>query len=211
MGLYVHSLERLPAELERDYYLYVLDYGWEEPLGKALHQNFHRMADLAARNNAVVIAGTDRTNFVDQVFSVHVDDPQFSYHRVNGENGENVLPAIMITTIHPKKFKETTPGYRFSEIAPGTADDRIILIPLQGLCKTSTDVVTLVEKIFTDIAAQKPLSKFSIAKQVQPKRLLGSFSEAIILKPTIHGIGVDIKQILTMLATRRTAHGKTGN
>jgi hypothetical protein len=30
MGLYVHTLERLPADLERDYYLYVLDYGGEE-------------------------------------------------------------------------------------------------------------------------------------------------------------------------------------
>jgi hypothetical protein len=33
MGLYIHSLSRLPSGLERDYYVYVLDYGWEEPLG----------------------------------------------------------------------------------------------------------------------------------------------------------------------------------
>ena len=53
MGSYVHSLERVPADLERDYYLYVLDYGWEEPIGEALRHNFRRMADLAARNSGV--------------------------------------------------------------------------------------------------------------------------------------------------------------
>jgi len=59
MGLYVHTLARLPADLARDYYLYVLDYGWEEPLGDALRQNFRRMADLAAQNNAVVCGGSE--------------------------------------------------------------------------------------------------------------------------------------------------------
>lgn len=59
MGLYVHSLDRLPDGLARDYYIYVLDYGWDEPLGAALHQNFRRMADLAAQRKTVVVASTD--------------------------------------------------------------------------------------------------------------------------------------------------------
>src|SRR3954452_6138824 len=120
MGLYVHSIERLPADLEREFFVYVLDYGWKEPLADALRENFCRMASLASQNKAVVIAGTDAPGFVDQVFSLHVEKPQFSYQQINGENGGGVLPAIMITTIHPSKFKETGPGYRFSDIAPGT-------------------------------------------------------------------------------------------
>lgn len=111
MGLYVHSLERLPADLERDYYIYVLDYGWDEPIGESLRQNFQRMADLAARNKAMVIAGLEPRSFVDQVFSVHVDAPQFSWQTINGESGETLLPAIMITTIQPLRFKETQSGY----------------------------------------------------------------------------------------------------
>jgi len=211
VGLYVHSLERLPAELERDYYVYVLDYGWEEPLGDALRQNFYRMAGLAARNKAVVIAGTDPPSFVDQVFSVHVDDPQFSYQRVNGEDGGKVLPAIMITTIQPARFKETQPGYRFSDIAPGTADDRIILIPLRSVCKTGTEVVALIERIFADIAAKKPLSEFSVGKQVQRERSRGRYSDAVILKPTLWGMGVDLKELLRTWKFKRSAHSKTGS
>ncbi len=94
MGLYVHTLSRLPTELERDYYVYVLDYGWDEPLGESLRANFRRMADLAARNKAVVVAGTDPMKFADEVLSLHVDDPQFSWNKVNGEDGEGVLPAV---------------------------------------------------------------------------------------------------------------------
>ena len=36
MGLYVHSLGEIPNGAERAYYVYLLDYGWEEPLGSAV-------------------------------------------------------------------------------------------------------------------------------------------------------------------------------
>ena len=209
MGLYVHSLERLPTDLERDYYVYVLDYGWEEPLGDVLRQNFHRMANLAARNKAVVIAGTDPQSFVEQVFSVHIDDPQFSWQRINGEDGETVLPAIMITTIQPAKFKETQPGYRFSDAAPGSADDKIILIPLRALCKSGTEVVALIDRIFADIAAKRPLSEFSVAKQIHRGQSRGSYSDVVILKPTLWGMGVDLKELLKTWNTKRSAQGKS--
>jgi hypothetical protein len=203
MGLYVHSLERLPAELERDYYLYVLDYGWDEPIGQALRQNFRHMADLAARNKAVVIAGLEPRSFADQVYSVHIDDPQFSWSAINGQNGEILLPAIMITTIQPSKFKETNPGYRFPDVPPGNADDKIILIPLRSFCKNATEVVALIEKIFIDIAGKKPLVDFAIAKQIRAKEGRGSYSNAIILKPAVWGVGIDLKELLKTWRSKR--------
>lgn len=36
VGLYVHSVSRLPLGLERDY----LDYGWDEPLGACPAREF---------------------------------------------------------------------------------------------------------------------------------------------------------------------------
>ena len=203
MGLYVHSLSRLPLGLEREYYLYILDYGWDEPLGAALHANFRRMADLAAKNDAVVLAGTDSRVFAEEVISVHVDDPQFSFRSVNGEDGDSVLPALMISTIHPRKFKETSSGYRFTDIAPGIADDKLILIPLRGVCKDSTEVISLIERVFKDIEAKKTLTEFHIAKQIHAKRpqsslvrMGGAISDAIILKPSVMGVGLDIKELL---------------
>ncbi len=203
MGLYVHRLSRLPLGLERDYYLYVLDYGWDEPLGQALHANFRRMADLAAKNNAVVIAGTESRSFADEVLSVHVDDPQFSWQRVNGENGEDVLPALMISTIHPQRFSAETPGYRPTKTGKGVADDKLILIPLREACKDSTEVVALIERIFRDIAAERPLREFAIAKEIKASSKNGDYSDAVILKPTFCGVGVDLKELVRTFMGKR--------
>ena len=48
MGLYVQSLNNIPQSAHRDYYIYLLDYGWSEPLGNALMNNYEKMAQLAA-------------------------------------------------------------------------------------------------------------------------------------------------------------------
>jgi hypothetical protein len=195
MGLYVHSLSRLPLGLERDYYVYVLDYGWDEPLGQAMHTNFRRMADLAAKNKAVVVAGTDSRAFAEEILSVHIDDPEFSWSKINGEDGEEVLPALMISTIHPQRFRTEVPGYRFSKATKGSADEKLILIPLKGLCKDSTEVVSLIERVFRDIAAQKPLTEFAVAKEIKAGSG-AALSDAFILKPALWGMGVDLKELV---------------
>lgn len=202
MGLYVHSLSRLPLGMERDYYLYVLDYGWDEPLGEALHANFRRMADLAAKNKAVVIAGTDSRAFADEILSVHVDDPQFSWGNINGESGDEVLPALMISTIHPQKFRSEVPGYRLPPVGQGVADERLILIPLRGVCKDPTEVVALIERIFRDIAAKKSLTDFAVAKQITAGKG-GAYSDAFVLKPALWGVGVDLKELIKTWKARR--------
>jgi len=180
-----------------------LDYGWDEPLGQALNTNFRRMADLAAKNNAVVIAGTDPRAFADELLSVHVDDPQFSWSNVNGENGEEVLPALMISTIHPMKFRDEVPGYRLPKVGRGVAEEKLILIPLRGVCKDSTEVVTLIERIFRDIAAQKPLANFSVVKEIKAGTDK-ALSDAFILKPTLWGMGVDLKELAKTWRAQRS-------
>ena len=40
MGLVVHSLDEIPKDITREYYLYLLDYGWEEPLSNTVLKNF---------------------------------------------------------------------------------------------------------------------------------------------------------------------------
>jgi hypothetical protein len=36
MGLYVHSLGQVPGEVFRSYYVYLLEYGWDESFGAAV-------------------------------------------------------------------------------------------------------------------------------------------------------------------------------
>lgn len=60
MGLTVHSLEGMPEEHQRDYFIYLLEYGWHEPLGQALKENFGKMATLASQmKNSVVVMKTE--------------------------------------------------------------------------------------------------------------------------------------------------------
>ena len=44
MGLMVHSLEVLSKEATRDYFIYILDYGWDEPIVNVLQRNFQNLA-----------------------------------------------------------------------------------------------------------------------------------------------------------------------
>jgi hypothetical protein len=46
MGLHVHSLGEKPSGAERAYYVYLLDYGWEEALGNAVRANLPRIRVL---------------------------------------------------------------------------------------------------------------------------------------------------------------------
>lgn len=195
MGLYVHSLGLIPMELEKSYYLYVLDYGWHEPLRDAILSNFSRIADLAGKNDAVALFGTDPRAFADEILSAHIDDSQFSWRNVNGEDGKEILPALMISNINPRRFRGEFPDYCFPEIKKGVADEKLILIPLKGFCNSSTEVVALIERIFRDIAAKKQLLDFAVAKEIRAERR-NAISDALILRPTFYGMGVDIKEII---------------
>ena len=146
MGLYVQSLNNIPQSAHRDYYIYLLDYGWSEPLGNALMNNYEKMAQLAAENDAVVIRGTHRVHFEDEVLS---------WHHINGENAEDLLPAILITT----------------------------------------DVISLVEKMFNDIKAHKDLKDFRVYKEMK-KGLGHALADAIILEPNFGGIGFSFSKMI---------------
>jgi hypothetical protein len=147
MGLYVHSLGEIPNGAERAYYVYLLDYGWEEPLGSAVRANLPRMADLASRSDAVVIHGPR---------GIHFEDEVLSWHRVNGQDADNILPAILITTRHPSTFRES-----FSMLRTDPENrDALLLLPLRKVCNSSEDVADVIRRVFEDIKGKKRLSEF---------------------------------------------------
>lgn len=98
MGLMIHSLEILSPEAKRDYYIYILDYGWSEPLADVIRKNFQNLARWASKNDSAIITGVGEIG--------HFDNEVLSWHNINGDNAENILPAILITRINPHKFRE---------------------------------------------------------------------------------------------------------
>ena len=181
MGLYVHSLGEISIGAARAYYVYLLDYGWEEALGNAVRANLPRMADMASRSNAVVIHGPRGLHFEDEVLS---------WHRVNGKDAKDILPAILITTRHPSTFRESFDAGRSKK----ESKDALLLIPLRKVCKSSEDVVELVQRVFEDIKSAKRLSEFRAAKRMR-RGVAGALVDAVILQPKVGGIGFDLKKL----------------
>jgi hypothetical protein len=73
MGLMIHSLDNIPKSARRDFFVYLLDYGWQEPISQALRDNFDKMAEIASKNRVVVIKGTDVAHFESEVMSWRSD------------------------------------------------------------------------------------------------------------------------------------------
>jgi len=180
MGLYVHSLGEIPQSAERAYYIYLLDYGWEEDLGGAVRANLPKMADLASRSNAVVIHGPR---------GVHFEDEVLSWHHVNGQDAKDILPALLVTTRHPSTFRESFEMRRSAK----ENTDALLLLPLRKFCKSSNDVVELIRRVFEDIRDKKRLSAFRAAKRMR-KGVAGALVNAAILQPNVSGIGFDLKK-----------------
>ena len=187
MGLMIHSLGELPAEAARGYYVYLLDYGWDEPLGDVLHKNFSKMAALASANDAVVLKGTVGSHFEDEVLS---------WHHVNGQPSDDLLPAVLITTRHPSEFRE------YDRREREHLEDRMLLIPLRKACDSSSDVANLIEKIFRDIKEKKALADFEVAEELSRGKK-GAIVDALILEPNIAGIGINLNHIVNFLLGRK--------
>ncbi|MGV8135067.1 MAG: hypothetical protein AB2L20_07625 [Mangrovibacterium sp.] len=192
MGLYVESLENIPADARRDYYIYLLDYGWDEPIGNTLVKNYEKMAAIAATNRAVVIRGTNRVHFEDEVLS---------WHNINGEDAGDLLPAILITNRNPNKFKHI---YQPGKADPVEDDLRLILIPLKKFCNDAIQVVQLIERLFTDIKQQKALKDFKIAKEIL-KDSIWAMADMVTLEPDLTGGAIPIESVVNYLTSGETS------
>lgn len=185
MGLYVQSLDSLPSNQHRDYYVYLLDYGWSEPLGEALTKNLDRMVDVAEKSNAVVIHSGNRVHFADQVLS---------WHNVNGEDAEKMLPAILITNRNPHLFKET-----HSENGNGRIEKnlKLVFVPLKKFCRNTAEVTALIERLFNDIRAGKQLSEFRIGKKISKGGK--ALADALVLEPAKNGKNLTMPDVINFL------------
>src|SRR5260370_20635889 len=183
MGLDGRWVGEIGTGAERAYYVYLVDYGWEESLGNAVRANLPRMADMASRSKAVVIHGPR---------GVHFEDEVLSWHRVNGQDAKNILPAILITTRHPSTFHESFETKKSKK----ERRDALLLIPLRKVCKSAEDVVELIQRVFEDIKDKKQLSKFHAAKRMR-RGVAGALVDAVILQPKAGGVWFDIKKLFT--------------
>lgn len=189
----VHSLEGMPEEHSRDYFIYLLDYGWNEPLSNALSQNFSKMATLATENkNSVVIMRTDE--------GVHFSDEVLSWHSINGDDAEKtqLLPAILVTNRHPAEFRKRATGEKHDT----ESNLKMILFPLKKHCRDTTEVVSLIQKIFTSIKLGKDLDDFDVVKE-KTKGFGGALANSVMLEPNFAGVGFSFNKLINYFKNDR--------
>lgn len=188
MGLKISTLAEIPENVSKSYYLYILDYyNWDEPIANTLRNSFDTIAAFATKNNSVVIQGIKESHFYSELMS---------WESINGIDPKDLLPALMITTIHPKYFLDRNDKQNKGEKLP---KDKLIFLEIGKICKTPQDVVKLLEKIFKDIEEKKELRNFQVKKELQAG--IGKIlNDTIILEPNIAGIGVNLNNLFKFLS-----------
>lgn len=183
MGLHIHTLSKIPRNLEKDWYIYLLEYGPQEPFTMAMKGCFDEMANWASEGNSVVIRGTNPVHFADEVFS---------WHQIAGLDGDDVLPAIMISTINPSVFTEFGDRDAVKHYSP---NDKVVVISLRDFNQNADQVYSFVRKLLRELSSGTKLTELSVVKS--PKRGMGRrIFDAIKLTPSIAGFGIDIKTLL---------------
>lgn len=200
MGLYVNSVSEIPLSDSRAYYIYVLDYyNWDEPISNTLRANAERIAAFCSENEAVMIKGLPDSHFGSEVLS---------WVKINGLSPGMVLPALLITTVHPQYFFDANKPVPFEENTESQLPfeeikDSLIFLKLRDICKNPSDVIVLLEKIFSDIKQKHAIKDFAIALE-QRRGEHGAIVDALILEPNFAGFGVDIKKLVNWARGRRS-------
>jgi len=183
MGLVVSEMARFPTGGKLDYYVYFLDYGWDDNLSRAMYQNFDAFAGFTHNNNSVVVRGLNRRHFSNEVLS---------WYHVNGRPVDTILPAILITDLDPRELGRTDKMERGKLTTAAVDPMRLVLIPLRELCKTESDVTSLLQDLAKDMEEKRSLSKFKVRDLLD--RSNEGLADVLILKPSIGGIGIDLRK-----------------
>lgn len=180
MGLKINTIAGIPNNVSRSYYLYILDYyNWDEPIGNTLRDNFDRIAEFAAKNDSVVIQGIKESHFYNELFS---------FDGINGMTPEELLPALMITTLHPKYFLSRDEQRSLGEPIP---KDKVIFLKISEICKSPSDVIKLIGKIFSDIKNKKSICDFAVTKYSK-RGVGGALVDSMILEPKNLGAEIEL-------------------
>lgn len=190
MGLKISTIAAIPENVERSYYLYILDYyNWDEPISKTLRDSFDKIAKFASENDSIAIQGIPESHFYSELMS---------FKSINGIDPQDLLPALMITTIHPKYFLKGDGIQNYDEDIP---EDKIVFVEIGKVCEKPQDVLILIEKILKDIKEKKELKDFQVKKEL--KSNIGKvLNDTIILEPNIAGIGFNINNLFRFLTNK---------
>ena len=181
MGVKITSLAQIPSNVEIPFYIYLLTSQYPFETNKALHEAFDVLSYEAGERDFVVIQGLTR-EFGGEVMNAY---------SIDGLPVDEVLPAILITTINPHQFEKVR---SINKNGPFKANERIVLISLRRNNTRRDDVFHLLQKVVCDIKSGRSLNDFEVAKDKKTK-----FLDSLIIQPNISGVGIDLRTLWMFL------------
>jgi hypothetical protein len=101
---------------------------------------------------------------------------------------EDLLPAILISTVNPHRFSEIR---SIDKDGPFKPRERVVLISLRQQRSSRDETFGLLQKVIADIKARRELREFEVSKDKKTK-----FLDALILQPNISGVGIDFNRVI---------------
>ena len=185
MGVKVTSIAQIPSDLDIAYYIYLLVSRFPYPSSRALERAFDIMAREAGTGDFVALQGTTH-EFGGEVMNAY---------SVDGIPVDEILPAVLITSVNPHQFEQVRSIDTTGPFQPG---ERVVLISLRDENITEGYVFKLLEGIIADIRAGKELRNFSCATNKKSR-----FLDALILEPNFYGVGFKPKEIWDFLSGKQ--------
>lgn len=97
MGYLLNSLANLPVDEDVNFYIFVINGQWQEPLYEMMERNFSQVAKSIG-NNAVIAKGLDPKGFCGEV--------EEKYFGSEAARLFPLLPALLITDAHPDEIDD---------------------------------------------------------------------------------------------------------
>jgi hypothetical protein len=184
MGVKITSLAQIPSDADIPFYVYLLHSHYPFEADKALDEAFEIIAQQAGERDFVVIQGLTR-EFGGEVMNAY---------SIDGIPEDEVLPAILISTVNPHRFEEV---HSIDKSGPFRPRERVVLISLRQQHSRRDEVFGLLQKVIADIKAGRELRDFEVSKDKKTK-----FLDSLILQPNVSGVGIDFKALWSFLTGR---------
>lgn len=176
MGYMLSSLGNLPIEEDVEFYIFVVNGGWQGGLTEIIFHNFEKIArDIGPQ--AVIAKGFEETFWPQEIAEKYLGKTYTALFRF--------LPALLITDSHPEKLKP---------------ESMRLLIPLEGVEERFGTFDQFFSSLIRFVRHEDTefLEKFKDGTNMSHEAL-----EIVELKPNFFGVGINLNRLIGKFMNRR--------
>ena len=179
MGYIATDLARVPKG-DYDWYIFLLEDGWNDDLRSELSDNFRTLARQVGPS-ALVVQGADPLPFYDQVFY------EYALQELQTETDYHALPALLITDTPPSEIREDRTRVESA---------KMLLMPLSKRYVRAGSITDILKELVSAIKKPEAFEALQTLDEQGMKthwcRLLSYFE----LKPSFFGFGLNVNKII---------------